>query len=340
MSTAKLQHEFPFSAPSNGYGPMPQFEHLIGDSAALRNVLELVSRVAAYDISVLVTGESGTGKEVVAKSIHALSPRRAGPFVSVDCAALPEALIESELFGFEEGAFTGAVERRMGRFEAAHGGVLFLDEIANLPLRVQVKLLRILQERSLSRLGSKTSFPIDVRIVAATHADLKGAIGRGEFREDLYYRLHEFNVQLPPLRARGGDTMLLAAHFLKSFNLQFGRRLNGFSPEAEEALKRHAWPGNVRELQNTIKRAAILAEGRIELSDLSIGAPAASERGPVRPNAVLKLKAATLRAMKIVEPVMIHRALQASRWNKTQTAKILKIDYKTLYNKLREYQIQ
>jgi two-component system response regulator AtoC len=316
-------------------------DRLIGESPAILAVINVVKRIAEHDISVLITGESGTGKEVVAEAIHALSKRSDGPFVSVDCAAFPEHLVESELFGFEKGAFTDAKQRRIGRFEMANGGVLFLDEIGNLPLNIQVKLLRVLQQRQLSRLGSKLNIPIDVRIVAATHVDLKTAIKCGQFREDLYYRLNEFNVQLPPLRERQGDIVLLAHYFMHRFSKQFGRELQGFSPEALAAIQKYSWSGNVRELQNTVKRAVILAEGRIDMNDLPSEIshlPLLTEPEPETLSA--SLKEITRDAHCRVEQEMISRALNASQWNKVRTAEMLQIDYKTLYNKLKEYQIE
>jgi two-component system response regulator AtoC len=321
-------------------------DRLIGESAEIRAVCKLVRQVSAHDISVLVTGESGTGKEAVAEAIHMLSPRgQAGkPFVTVDCAALPEHLFESELFGFEKGAFTGAVDRRMGRFELAQGGTLFLDEIGNLPGPAQVKLLRVLQERQVSRLGSTVPFNLDVRIVAATNADLEALIARGDFRQDLYYRLNETRVHLPPLRERGDDVGQLALHFLHSYNLLFGRQIQGFSPEALELIRRHPWTGNVRELQNSVKRAVILADDMIKVGDL----PADLAKGPFSAGLVSQApqtEAPPLRdqrdgALRELELTLIQRALKATKWNKVQCAKVLQIDYKTLYNKMKEYQIQ
>ena len=341
--TLSLEHEV--KRLKGEIGRSRGLDRLVGESPEIRAVARLVRQVAGHDISVLVTGESGTGKEAVAEAIHLLSPRAGQPFVTVDCAALPEHLVESELFGFEKGAFTGAVERRMGRFEMAQGGTLFLDEIGNLPLPVQVKLLRVLQERQVSRLGSRTQTRLDFRIVAATNTDLEGAIARGEFREDLFYRLNETRIHLPPLRQRGDDVTQLSHHFLHSFNSLFGKQVEGFSPEALELIRRHPWTGNVRELQNSVKRAVILADGMIELDDLPAemaqgifcadlveeGAPAPS------PGEIRELRDSALRSL---ETEMISRALKATRWNKVQCAKILKIDYKTLYNKMKEYQIR
>ena len=313
-------------------------DRLVGDEPAMRTLRDLIQRIAGHDISVLVTGEHGTGKELVAESLHLLSDRKDRPFVSVDCAALPESLIESELFGHEKGAFTGARDRKIGRFELASGGVLFLDEIGNLPASVQVKLLRVLQERRLTRLGSNVEVPIDVRLVAATNVDLAEAIRKGQFREDLYYRLNEFHIRVPSLKERCGDVPLLANYFLHRFNLQFGRQVLRFSSEALDAIKAHAWTGNVRELQNAVKRAVILAEDEIEaahlppeVSGIIEGAVSTAEPRPLREMAD--------GAVQVAEAEMIRRALQESRWNKQKAAKLLQIDYKTLFNKIKEYQI-
>jgi len=309
-------------------------DRLVGDEPSMHQLRDLVKRIACHDISVLVTGESGTGKELVAESLHLLSDRRDRPFVSVDCAALPEPLIESELFGHEKGAFTGARERKIGRFELASGGVLFLDEIGNLAQGVQIKLLRVLQERKISRLGSNAEVPIDVRLVAATNVDLAEAIRRGAFREDLYYRLNEFNIKVPSLKERPGDVPLLANYFLHRFNLQFGRQVQRFTPAAMDAIKSHAWTGNVREMQNAVKRAVILAEEEIEPAHLPGEVAGTAARPEARP-----LKDLAGGAVMAAEAEMIRRALHESRWNKQKAARLLQIDYKTLFNKIREYQI-
>ena len=309
-------------------------DRLVGDEPSMHQLRDLVKRIACHDISVLVTGESGTGKELVAESLHLLSDRRDRPFVSVDCAALPEPLIESELFGHEKGAFTGARERKIGRFELASGGVLFLDEIGNLAQGVQIKLLRVLQERKISRLGSNAEVPIDVRLVAATNVDLAEAIRRGAFREDLYYRLNEFNIKVPSLKERPGDVPLLANYFLHRFNLQFGRQVQRFTPAAMDAIKAHAWTGNVREMQNAVKRAVILAEEEIEPAHLPGEVAGTAARPEARP-----LKDLAGGAVMAAEAEMIRRALHESRWNKQKAARLLQIDYKTLFNKIREYQI-
>jgi DNA-binding NtrC family response regulator len=236
-------------------------ENIVGASSGLKDVLEKVRKIAAREISVLITGESGTGKELIAQAIHDGSPRRAGRFVAINCGALPESLLESELFGYRRGAFTGAKEDRPGLLEAAHGGTLFLDEVGNLPVEVQKKLLRFLQEREFLRLGDAEPRKVDVRILSATNTDLKAATRAGAFREDLYYRLNAVNVHVPPLRERASDIPLLAAHFIRRQNAAFGTAVKGFTPEALAAASAYAWPGNIRELKNAVEGALALESG-------------------------------------------------------------------------------
>ncbi len=246
------------------------FASILGDSPAVRKVVQLLDRAASSDISVLIEGPSGTGKEVAARAIHAESPRRSRPFVAVNCGAIPEHLIESELFGHEKGAFTGATASRAGYFEQAEGGTLFFDEVGELRLDLQVNLLRALQEREIQRIGSTKTRKIDVRVVAATNRDLKEAIREGSFREDLYYRLAVFPVALPSLRERDGDVMLLANAFLERYAARHGRKIDGFASSASEAIRTYGWPGNIRELKNVIERATILEDGpEISLGSLT-----------------------------------------------------------------------
>ena len=247
------------------------FHGMLGTSAVMRRVFETIGQVARSEITVLVTGASGTGKELVAKALHRQSERNRGPFVAINCGAIPETLLESELFGYERGAFTGAAQRRIGRIESAKGGALFLDEVGELSLALQVKLLRFLQERQIERLGGRDVIPVDVRVVAATNADLKDAIARGHFREDLYYRISGITIELPPLRERGGDIDLLAQIFVDRYAAEMGKRVTGFTRDAFQALRSYEWPGNVRELENVVRRAIVLSKGkRLTAEDLSL----------------------------------------------------------------------
>jgi len=237
----------------------PSTTHLIAESPKMKEVLRMVQQVADSRTTILITGESGTGKEVIAKTIHELSSRAENPFVAVSCAALPETLLESELFGYERGAFTGADSSRRGRFEVAHTGTLFLDEIGEIPVSIQVKLLRVLQERQIERLGSSVPIDVDVRLVAATNRDLQAAVREGTFREDLFYRLQVLHIELPPLRERHEDILPLARHFIAKFSKENGASLEEIDREAERVLRCYSWPGNVRELENAIERAVVLA---------------------------------------------------------------------------------
>jgi DNA-binding NtrC family response regulator len=255
----------------------------VGSSPALIDAFKTVGRVAASDATVLVTGESGTGKELVARALHSASGRAGGAFVAVNCAAIPEDLLESELFGHERGAFTGAIARKVGRFERANGGTLFLDEIGDMSLVLQAKILRALQEREIERLGGEERIRLDVRVVAATHRDLPSLIASGDFREDLFYRLAVVRLHLPPLRERPGDVRALALHYAARFAAEHGRELRGIADEAMRALEAHAWPGNVRELRNVLERAVLLAPGDVlQVDHLQLGpaaAPASAAAG-------------------------------------------------------------
>ena len=249
-----------------------QPEHeLLGDSRPIRDLRKLLSKLAPTESPVLIRGESGTGKELVARTLHRQSQRHSKPFVAINCGAIPEHLIQSELFGHEKGAFTGAHQRKVGRIEAAHGGTLFLDEIGDLPLELQANLLRFLQEKHIERVGGSLPIPVDVRVLAATHVDLESAIGKGRFREDLYYRLNVLQVVTAPLRERHGDLGMLANHFSHFYSQETGRRPRSFSEDALVAMGKHDWPGNVRELANRVRRGLVLAEGRqIEARDLGL----------------------------------------------------------------------
>ncbi|HSM12483.1 MAG TPA: sigma-54 dependent transcriptional regulator [Thermoanaerobaculia bacterium] len=298
---------------------------LVGTSAGMRHVLELVDAVAESDATVLVRGESGTGKELVARAIHSRSPRRFGPLVVVNCGALPEGVLESELFGHEKGAFTGAQFRHKGKFELADGGTVFLDEIGTVTPRVQVELLRVLEEKSVTRLGGTSPVRTDFRVIAATNQDLDAAVREGRFRDDLFWRLNVFTIDLPPLRERPEDIQVLAEHFLARFAEAMNKPPMTFSPAALDVLRAHSWPGNVRELQNAIERACVLGRPpRIEVSDLPLRVGSAGDRpGPL--------------SLEEVEKAHVRRVLDSCDWNISQAAKLLGIDRGTLYAKIRRF---
>jgi DNA-binding NtrC family response regulator len=290
----------------------------------MEQVRKLVNDVAPTATTAIVTGQSGTGKELIARVIHDLSPRREGPFVAVHCAALAETLLESELFGHERGAFTGAVSARKGRFELADGGTIFLDEIGEISPAVQVKLLRVIQEKEFERVGGMRSISVDVRIIAATNKDLKAEVTAGRFREDLYYRLNVFPIALPSLSERREAVLPLAEYFLKKFTAAFGKSIAGFSPGARSALENYPWPGNVRELQNVMERAVILARGEIGVPHLNLEPP----RAPLVPSESV---------LKANERETIRKVLDESGGNRQQAARILGISLRTLQYRIKEY---
>ena len=346
----------------------------VGRSAAAQRVVDFVTRVGPSDATILLGGESGSGKEMVARAIHRASRRAKGPCVAVNCAALTESLIESELFGHEKGAFTGATEKKAGRFEMAHGGTLFLDEVGELPLGLQTKFLRVLEERRFERVGGQKAIEVDVRVVAATNRDLAEMVRRGTFREDLYYRLSVIAIVVPPLRERLDDVPLLADHFLARFRQQAARRITGFAPDAIAAMTRYAWPGNVRELRNAVERAIVLGERDVIVAaDLppqvlaqaqpprtrpahptpplgssisqalpTIVEPAVPVPAPVAVPvpAPAAAPAAAARSLRELEKEGILAALAATNGNKAQAAAILEIDRSTLYKKLKDYGIE
>ena len=310
---------------------------LVGEDPALRKVFQSLQRAAATDTTVLIEGESGTGKELFARSLHALSERTTQPFVAINCAAIPETLLETELFGHEKGAFTGAVARKPGKFEMAHRGTLFLDEIGDLPLSLQAKILRLVQEKQFERVGGLQTITVDVRVVAATNRDLRDAVARREFREDLFFRLSVFPVEIPPLRRRRGDIRLLAEAFLERYAREMGRRGLRLSDAAYQALQNHSWPGNVRELQNAIERAAILADGNeIEPSHLRLTGEAVG--GP-RLGDVLDLSGPLAdvgrRAAAAAEDEAVRQALLECRDDRTEAAARLGITLAALGRRLR-----
>jgi DNA-binding NtrC family response regulator len=316
---------------------------IMGSSEAVSCISADVARVACSDFTVLVTGETGTGKELVARAIHQASARAAGAFVAVDCGAIPETLFESELFGHEKGAFTGAERSKAGRFEIATGGTLFLDEVSNMPVGCQAKLLRALQERTVYRVGSTTPVNIDARLLAAANEDLEGAVARGALRQDLFFRLNEFHIHIPPLRERKEDIIFLAHQFLDLTNRELQKHVAGISDPAMEQLLAYDWPGNVRQLRSTIRRAVLLAETMIEPSDLGIRKPMtpladlALPRGDT--DETVSLKELVRTATVSVERAALINTLSKTGGNKAKAARLLHIDYKTMHLKLKEYGI-
>jgi DNA-binding NtrC family response regulator len=312
---------------------------LVGESTAMKEIFSLIRQVAPTTASVLITGESGTGKELVARAIHSLSPRSQAPFVAINCAALPETLIESELFGHEKGSFTGAVERRAGCFEQAQNGTLLLDEIGEMPVATQAKLLRVLEESKVRRLGGARDIPISVRVLAATNRAPEKAIESKHLREDLYYRLNVFHIPLPPLRERTEDIPLLAASLIRDVNRKHGSRVTHLSPEVLERFQASSWPGNVRELRNLMERAAILAgEGEIQLRHLpgAVAPPPPQVVPQVPLEDALQVRAGS--PMSEIEEAYIRLTLKHTKNNRRQAAELLGICLRTLHSKLSTYE--
>jgi len=316
---------------------------IVGDDAKLKQVSTALHRAAATDTTVLLEGESGTGKELFARTLHALSPRADGPFVAINCAAIPETLLETELFGHEKGAFTGAANRKPGKFELAHRGTLFLDEIGDLPLLLQAKILRALEEKRFDRVGGTVPVQVDVRVVAATNRNLKAAVAARQYREDLYFRLSVFPITIPPLRERPEDIPTLARYFIERFCRDLNRRPLTLSPAAEQALREYAWPGNVRELQNCIERAAILTEGDAIYPHhlhLSFGVPPQAQDDAAttaKIDLAGSLTEVARRAVAEAEKRKIQIALTEAGNDKGRASEILQVSFKTLLAKLREY---
>jgi len=309
---------------------------LVGSSKKMQELFRLVEMVAPSTASVLITGASGTGKELVARTIHELSPRRPKPFVPINCAAIPETLIESEIFGHEKGAFTGALERRTGCFELAEGGTLLLDEIGEMPVATQAKLLRVLEDRKLRRLGSKVETTIDVRVLAATNKVPEEAVARGELRNDLYYRLNVFNIQMPTLKEHKEDIPDLVQHLLREMDAKHSRKVATVSEAVLNQFQNHSWPGNVRELRNTLERAVIVCEGAvIETKHLPPGFGQITLRTTAEDPDAVRLGVGT--TVEEAEKRLILKTLEATNNNKTRAAEILGISLKTLHNKLKEY---
>jgi DNA-binding NtrC family response regulator len=323
------------------------FPRIVGDHPAMKDASQMTQRVAATDSTVLLLGESGTGKELFARAIHHLSPRAGLPFVALNCAAIPEGLVENELFGHERGAYTGAGARKIGKLELAHRGTLFLDEIGELPLAIQSKLLRVLEERRFERVGGTQSIEVSVRIVTATNKDLRAAIADKTFREDLYFRIAAVPITIPPLRDRGDDVILLAEHFLDRFKREFRKPELALTDDARARLQTYAWPGNVRELQNAIERAAILGNGT-DIDTAALQLPAAKPAPEELPEGMLEeeflwegpLEEVSQRAVTHVERFKIQNALRESKWNKTRAAEKLGVSYKTLLHKIRVLELE
>jgi two-component system response regulator AtoC len=303
-----------------------RFEEIIAKSPKMQRVIEVIKVIANSNATILITGDSGTGKELVARAIHSQSHRRCKPFVAVSCAALPESLLESELFGHEKGAFTGAYSQKKGKFEVANRGTLFLDEVGEMSANIQVHLLRVLEEKEFTRVGGNELIKVDVRVISATNKDIKKALANGEFREDLYYRLNVVSVELPPLREREEDIPLLAQHFLRKFAVENRKEITGFSPEATDFLLKYEWPGNVRELENAIERAVILAKGSlIEVADLP------------QENLLFTHSSLFGESLRQVEKNHILNILSETGGNHSEAARTLGISRATLYNKIRAY---
>ncbi len=314
-----------------GSGPRAE-QFVFGNSEQARHLQRLIARIAPTDTPVLIRGESGSGKELIAQALHSQSLRRTGPFIAVNCGAIPEQLIQSELFGHEKGAFTGAHQRKIGRIEAADGGTLFLDEIGDLPMELQANLLRFLQEKQIERVGGQHTIQVDVRVLAATHVDLEAAIADGRFREDLYYRLNVLEIRTTPLRERVADILPMARHFARLYMAEIGRRPRNFSAAAIQAMQRHDWPGNGRELANRVRRGMVLADGReIEAADLGLAPTPSPPQGQLA-----SLEQWVLRA----ERQALQTALAHSPGNMSQVAEHLKISRPTLYRLLRKHQIR
>ncbi len=313
------------------------FAGLIGRSPQMQRVFALIEVVAKGDFTVLITGESGTGKELVARAIHNLSERKEKPFVVVNCGAIPESLLESELFGHRKGAFTGAIADKKGRFELANNGTLFLDEIGELPLSLQVKLLRVLQDKTIQPVGSNRDIPLNIRIIAATNADLRKKIKEGEFREDLFYRLNVINIELPPLRERGEDIILLSQYFVEKFSQQIGKKVLAISEDGINKLISYHWPGNVRELENTILRAVVMCDSSVIGPDHIIFHQINEEQ--IRKD-YFSLPDSLKKAKEIIEKELVTRVLKKTRGNISLSAKILEISRPQLYQLIEKYKLE
>jgi DNA-binding NtrC family response regulator len=311
------------------------FDQIVSQTKTMREIFQLIKKVAFTSTNILITGESGTGKELIARSIHRQGNRRNGPFVAINCAAIPSELMESEMFGHEKGAFTGAHTRTIGKFEYANGGTLFLDEVSVLRSDLQAKLLRVLQEREIKRIGSNKPIKVDIRVVSATNTNLEDAVIQGKFRQDLYFRLNVVPIPIPPLRERREDIPLLAKHFLNKFNTAFNKKIPGFTEKAMDALTKYHWPGNIRELENLVERFVVLLPGdeAIDLKDvpLEILMDSGQDVQDLKPD-----KMGLIKIREAIEKRIILNVLEATKWNQTEAAKILKVNRNTLIQKAKQ----
>ncbi|MFS8065832.1 MAG: sigma-54-dependent transcriptional regulator [Byssovorax sp.] len=314
------------------------FEDILAKSPQMQAIFKTITKIAEYKTTALITGESGVGKELIARALHSKSSRRGGPFVAVNCGAIPEPLLESELFGYRRGAFTDAVADRAGLFEQANGGTLLLDEVGELPLSLQVKLLRVLQEETIRRLGDNKDLKIDVRILAATHRDLAAETKAGRFREDLYYRINVLPIHVPPLRERREDIPILLDHFLARNNARFNTQIRGIDAEARRLLLEYAWPGNVREMENTIERAMVLTE-REFLSAEDLPERVREARDPIQMH-LTSGEMSIKKTARIIEEILIRRALTKTKGNRTRAAEVLEISHRALLYKIKDYHIE
>src|SRR5437764_13653012 len=339
LEMRRMQHQIDYLR--HAQGDIYDFERIIGSSGALEKVLGVVRKVAKSNTTVLVRGETGTGKELIAGAIHHNSLRAARNFVKVNCAALPETLLESELFGHEKGAFTGADKQRIGRFEQADGGTLFLDEIGDMSASTQAKILRVLQDHEFERLGGTRTLRVDVRLIAATNRDLPTMVAAGQFREDLYYRLNVVSIEMPPLRERKDDIVPLANTFIRKFSAELKKKIDGIEPDAQKLLMRYNWPGNIRELENTIERSMLLSEGRaIAGIDLRLGeTPTAGGPGRDQPSTIVKIPPTGI-PLEDVERSALIEALKMSNWVQKDAAELLSISPRVMNYKIKTLGIE
>jgi len=311
------------------------FDHIISQNEKMLEIFQLIKKVALTSTNIMITGESGTGKELIARSIHRTGNRQEGPFVAINCAAIPSELMESEMFGHERGAFTGAHSRTIGKFEYANGGTLFLDEISALRSDLQAKLLRVLQEREIERIGSNKPIKVDIRVISATNTNLENAVSQGKFRQDLYFRLNVVPIYIPPLRERKGDIPILARHFINKFNTAFNKKVPGFTGKALNALAKYYWPGNIRELENLIERLVVLSTGeeQIDLQEM----PLEILTGPDSEIQISEVeKLGLVRVRGAIEKRIVTNILEATDWNQSEAAKILKVNRNTLIQKAKQ----